>query len=294
MVSSVESGRTIAEAVQALSASCAGLQHEILVMDASHDRSAELAERSGSACAVRRFAPGTLAPELWAEGIRLSRGRVVALTTGHCIVPRPWARVLLEAVLDPAVAGAGSGLLPARDLSAVDCAVFYLRYSAFLDLTSGGNRPVREIPGDNAAYRGDALRGYVRGRTGFWEVEYHREIRSRGEVLLAVPAASVAFGRSFPFEVILRHRFDHGRHFGEWRVREGGESRWRVLAAVPLVPMVLLGRSARRALRRPGHRLGFAAASAPLLGLAAAWAMGEGVGALRADRIAPAPLGSAS
>jgi hypothetical protein len=97
---------------------------------------------------------------------------------------------------------------------------------------------------------------------------------------VAVPAATAGFGPSYPFGTIARHRFEHGRHFGAWRTREGGESTLRVAAPAPLVPFALLARAGRRALRLPGHRRSFLGASPWFLALATAWAAGEAAGAL--------------
>lgn len=110
VVGSVEAERSIDACLASVAAACAGLAAEVIVLDASTDASAERAERVGGAMVVR-CGPGTLVPDLWGEGIRRSRGRWVALTTGHCTVPKGWARALMG-VLRAGAAGAGAGLRP--------------------------------------------------------------------------------------------------------------------------------------------------------------------------------------
>lgn len=283
MVGSIESERSIGRCLSSVEEACRGLPSELIVVDASRDRTAERARARDGVTVVSR-APGTLVPDLWAEGIRRSRGRWVALTTGHCTVPPGWAAALTDALREGA-AGAGAGLRTNPDVGVTDRAVFHLRYGAFLDLTRGGRRPVDDLPGDNVAYVGDELRRFLEARPGrgFWEIEYHAEVRDRGGRLVAVPEATAGFGPAFPFGTILHHRFVHGRHHGGWRVREDGQPRWRVLLPAPLVPFVLLGRAARRSLGHPEHRRSLIVGAAPFLALSAAWAAGEAVGAVGAD-----------
>lgn len=279
IVASVESRFTLDKALGALERTSADLAIEILVVDASHDESAQIAE-AHSGVKVIRHSPNTLVPQLWGDGIRRSSGRFVALSTGHCIVGDAWANALVRA-LESGYAGAGSGLRLLPGVSALDRAVFYLRYGGFLDQTRGEPRPVSEVPGDNAAYQGGAIRDFMEDRAeGFWEVEYHKELARDGGRLLAVPEGVAGFGHSFPFWTIVRHRLDHGRYFGSWRCSEGGESKWRVVLPSPLVPAVLFVRAARRAFAHPGHRLSFSRAVLPFLALSTAWALGEAVGAL--------------
>lgn len=280
VLASVESEATLDRAIDALIGACAGISSEIIVADASRDRSAELVDGHPAVHLIRRD-PDTLTPVLWADGIAASKGRYVALTTGHCIVRPGWAEALLES-LEAGAGGVGAGLELDGTVRSLDRAIFYLRYNAFLEQNRGEIREVHEIAGDNAAYVGDDVRRYVSEHPeGFWEIDYHRVVRARGGTIVANPAAVADFGHSFPFRVILRHRFDHGRHFGTWRVHEAGQSRLRVLAAAPLVPLVLLGRAGRRAWAWTGHRGSFLRGAPAFIALAAAWAAGEGVGCMQ-------------
>lgn len=291
VVASVESARTLDEALGALRASTAGMDVEIWVADASSDGSARLAAAYGTPVRLIEREPGILTPVLWADGIRRSTGTYVALTTGHCVVPPGWARALVEALSEGAAA-AGAGLVPLPTASPLDRAICYLRYAGFLDLTTGPARPVPELPGDNAAYQGVELRAFASGRSdGFWELDYHRMLRARGGSLVAVPGATAGFGRSFPLSTILRHRFEHGRHFGAWRVGGGGESAARVVLPAPLVPFALLARAGRQAMRRAGHRRAFLGAAPAFLALATAWAAGEATGALAGPERGPGRAG---
>ena len=280
VIATVDAARSIVRCVEAVQRSCSGLRAEIMVVDASTDGTADLIAARWPALCLVRLPTGTLTPRLWAEGAARTTGRVVAFTTGHCAPVEWWARSLLERIDEGAV-GAGGPLGLAAAAGVVDRAVFYLRYSGFLPETLGDGRVEGEIAGDNAAYRRDALERHADlVSDGFWEVDFHRAVREDGGWIAASRDAVAWFGPSFPFRTIVRHRFEHGRHFAGSRVRRRETSRWRIVAVSPLVPAVLALRAARRVLPFRTHRMRFLSALPVFTLLAAAWALGEAVGAL--------------
>lgn len=285
VVGSLESARSIEDCLASIYRNeTAATPLEVIVVDASRDKTARIARDAFPHAHVVQLPPGTLTPVLWAEGIRRASGDCVGLTTGHCIVPSTWVSAL-SSHLTATCAGAGGPLDLAPDASLVDAAVYFLRYSAFMSGDESHAREVPELPGDNAMYSRpnlERLNGMF--AHGFWEPEFHRVLHEEGKTLMLVPAAAASFTRSFPIGVISAHRFAHGRHYGSWRVREGGQSFVRVVLASPLVPFVLAARIARRVLRRPRYRWRFVAASPLVLWLAACWAAGEAAGAMEAPR----------
>jgi hypothetical protein len=286
VVGSVESQHSIRDCLESILASSRGHAVELIVADASLDATAALVRLGFPDATLISLTPGTLTPCLWSAGLAQSRGRLIAFTTGHCIVPTRWLDEL-RAALELGAAGAGGPLALAADASPLDAAVYFLRYSAFMPDEQTEPRHASDIAGDNSMYRREALTRHAESlRNGFWEVDFHRRLRSDGEHLTMVPRATVTFGRSFPLGVISRHRFAHGRHFGRWRSVEGGMSRWRIMIAAPLVPFLLLLRAARRVKNAGGNISLLIRCSPLLLWLAACWACGEARGAWEA-RSAP-------
>lgn len=279
VIACIDAGRTVDECLRRFTQTCAGLRAELIVVDASNDDSAARVEMRGGATLVR-CPRGTLAPVLWAEGYRRSTGGVVAFTTGHCLPVDGWAPAMMESI-GRGASGAGGPLVIAPRTRPLDWAVFYLRYSAFMPGTLGEGRITGEIAGDNAAYSRDALARHAASfANGFWEVDFHRDVRADGGWLAATSAATVRFGPSFPLRTIVAHRFAHGMHFGAGRVL-GGRPAWRLLLGAPAVPAILAARAARRVWQGGGSRLRFVAALPWFLVLATAWAAGEAWGALR-------------
>ena len=292
VIASIDSAQSIARCLSHLQRSCAGLSTELIVVDASGDGTAGRVRALGLDLPLIEHPVGTLAPQLWADGYRRSTGRVVAFTTGHCLVTPAWASALVTA-LDQGATGAGGPLVIGSGTRPLDWGIYFLRYAGFMPQTLGSGRIAGEIAGDNAAYTREALdRHMATFDRGFWEIDFHRLVRADGGWLTAVPDAVVEFSRSFPVRTILRHRFAHGCHFGAGRVRSGARTSWQILLAAPLVPLVLASRAARRA--ASGQSFPRFAASLPwVLTLAGAWALGEAWGACHRNSRTPSGQPSA-
>lgn len=279
VVGTVAAADNIDATLESIAASVGGRRAEILVVDASTDGTAERAARHG--VDVERRASGELVPRLWAAGIRRARGHVVAVTTGHTVVGPGWADALTTPLLRPEVGGVGGPLRLAPYASRVDAGVFFLRYAAFLPSVLADGPIAGEIAGDNAAYRREDLwRNPATLANGFWEHEFHKELRARGLQLWGASGAVADFGRAFPFGVIARHRFAHGREFGRSRLADGSRRAWQIVVGAPLVPALLTTRAARSVARDRTHVWPFVTALPMTMSLAAAWAAGEAVGAL--------------
>jgi hypothetical protein len=247
------------------------------------DSCLEEARRSADTLCLLRTAPDVLAPVLWGMGLSAASGTVVAFTVNQCTVQAGWARALLGG-LAAGDAGVGGRVDLDRSTSRTGRAVYFLRYSAFAASVDGPRRQVNDIAGDNAGYRRDVLLRYAeRWAHGFWEVEVHHFMRADGETLALVPGMRTTFGGAPRLGTFLRQRFAHGRHFGAWRVLLGGRRPWQVALACPLVPFILLLRTARRLAGVPDAIAELGASIIPFLLLGFAWAIGEAVGALHGD-----------
>jgi len=278
VVGSVESARSLGTCLDALDVSCHGLDAEIVVVNAGRDPVIAKIVSGHAGVRLIEMPEDTLTPMLWSEGITSTTREVFALLTGHTVVSPLWARSLLAALREGAQ-GAGGPLRLGRDASTTDAAIFFLRYSAFLE-----GRPdvgVGEIAGDNAAYvRQSVPRGSWSRSGGFWETDVNRAIVLGGGTLKWRDEAVVEFSRSFRFSSICRHRFAHGRLFGRTRVRDNKESRSRLVLASPLVPLVLAARISRRVRESRRERARFVTALPLVVMIAAFWAAGEAVGAI--------------
>ncbi|MEP6690217.1 MAG: glycosyltransferase [Gemmatimonadaceae bacterium] len=280
--SSIEGGGAVATCVASVAAACAGLRAEIIVVEPSATGSAP-SSAGGDAdlqdsYTLLRAPANSLTPQLWARGLAACRGPVVAFTIAQCVVERHWARALLDAVAAGATV-AGGGLELHADTYPADWGIFFLRYSAFRSEVDSPSRGVADLPGDNSAYRRDALDRCADAlRDGLWEIDVNRRILANGGRLVRASNATIRFRGPTPFGPMMRQRFAHGRHSGATRVAAGVRPKWQVILAAPLVPLVMASRIARRARRADRRRL---ILSLPwILAFASAWSAGEACGAV--------------
>ena len=221
----------------------------------------------------------SLTPELWGLGLQASDRDIVAFSINQCIVADGWARAVLDGMVH-GDAGVGGTLDLDANISRTGRAIYFLRYSAFLGVRERARREVRDIAGDNAAYHRAVLARYGPYDHGFWEIEAHHHLRADGGTLALVAGMEASFSGAPNLLPFMRQRFAHGRHFGRWRSGVGGRPAWKIVVGAPLVPFVLLLRTARRLSRRPGSTVALIGCAVPFLLLAAAWAAGEAAGAI--------------
>ena len=203
----------------------------------------------------------------------------MGFTLGHLFVSHTWARALVDGSAGGCGIGRAAGPVRRRrhgGLGGLLSALLGFPDVAAARRTGGGRnrrRQCRLHPGVVDATLTVVQRRLLgsgvpsapaRGRRRCWaqRVAGHRRLQS---------IAPLRSGAS------LRHRYAHGRHFGASRVAHGF-SALRIVAAAPLVPLILAWRAARRALPAPEHRRRF------LLALPLFLVLAVGVGRRRSAR----------
>jgi hypothetical protein len=252
---------------------------EVLVCEPSASP-AELRERFPFARFLER--PGALVPALWRDGIDASRGRMVALTISPMRPAPDWVATI-RAQLERADVVAGA-IDPGDELRLSDWAEYFCRYAS--DMLPFAAHACLDLPGDNAAYRREALeRTRPLYRDGFWEPDVHRALRAEGAALWHAPELVVRQGRSAGAIAFARQRLHHGHAHGRQRGARFGRTRNLVgVLGAPIVPPLLAWRVLRETGRRKRLR-GRALAALPLiLAFDSAWAAGEALGHIDALR----------
>lgn len=211
-----------------------------------------------------------------AAALAVARGDLVAIIEDRG-VPRPdWARTAVRlhrgpaAVIGGAIEPAPAGLV-AWALHVCD----FSRYA--LPLTSG---PAAWVSDVNVTYKRRALeRTREIWRERFHEPLVHWHLLRDGDELRLDPALVVDHHRTArPFGALLGERFAWGRLFGAIHASTLSRSRRALLvAAAPVVPLLLLARHGRVWFRR-GEGGRYLRAVPVLLALLTAWAAGEAAG----------------
>jgi hypothetical protein len=286
VVASIEA-RTSVEASLGRFLDEAGERDEVILVDASRDGTADVAEAAFPRLRVVRRPAGRLAPELWSDGLRATDAPLVAFSTAQ-MVPQPgWLTALRSRLESTGAAVAGGPIEPSPWLAPSDRAVYLLRFVNYLRPLPDEDRI--DPPGDNALYRRAALEGLEsEWEGGFWEAEIHRRLRARGERLVLASGAIVEFQGGGRLSLALRQRRQHARIYGAARAaRMGPAQRLARSAAAPVVPAVMLRRIAA-ALAARGRSFGPWVPALPTLGLLlAAWSVGEAAGTCLGGAAAP-------
>jgi hypothetical protein len=280
VVAAVESERSIQRCLEALDHAIHGKSADVIVVGASDDTRLQASIGNRSRIRFLSVPPRSLTPRMWSEGIAQSNAPLVALTTGHCFLVPEWVESMIAALTRENAAAAGGPMRLARDAGAVDAAIFFLRYSSYIQ---GHPRSVvTDIAGDNAVYVRERIPADTWSREdGFWELTVNRRLREQGNSIVWADDAVAEFGASFSFRSICHHRFEHGRLFGTDRVKRG-ESRLRIVAGFPAVPFALALRAWSRVSRNGSYGWRFMSALPLMIAIGACWAFGEAVGALEA------------
>jgi hypothetical protein len=246
---------------------------EVLVRE-GHPSPAELRERF--AWAEFGNSPGRLVPEHWRDGIDAASGDIIALTIAQMIPAPDWiARIRSLHQTYDAVGGA---VEPGPALRAFDWAEYFCRYAR--DMRPFPARETLDLPGDNAAYKRDALDGVADVyRHGFWEPFVHRRLARDGIIHWQDPQLIVRMTRSAGLSAFTKQRYSHGRQYARDRSAAFSTGRRLVgILAAPAVPFLMTARVLRLVLRKRRYRMRALAVVPLMLWFNFAWAYAEARG----------------
>jgi len=216
-------------------------------------------------------------PAMRALAFREATSPVVAVIEDHVIVPRGWARRMLDEMAAGAAVVGGSVENAATDTT-TDWAAFFCEYSHCLPPLPEG--PSTWLTGNNVAYRRDLLERYRPVTDGArWENALHDRMRADGVELMCRPAISVGHKKHYTVGEYFSQRYLYARSYAGARV-SGMPLPKRLLYTVGALalPPLLLWRIVSRVATK-GQDLGLLARCIPLMTIfVAAWAWGEIVG----------------
>lgn len=274
VVGSSNARATILECLEALESQAARAGAQILVVDNSTDGTPALVERHFPGVELVASPATPYIPQLWASGVARSTGDIVAITTAHCVPAHDWVEHVLAAH-DGDWAAIGGAIENREPCGLVDWAIYFCRYTPYM--LPFESRVVEEVAGDNASYKRSALeQSGVDLADGFWEPVVHAKLRRSGFQLALTPRIVVRHARSYTFAGFVRQRFWHGRQFGSSRGATFTVARRLAYGALsPLIPLLFLGRIARRVHSKRRHAREFVLGLPALLAFLASWSAGE-------------------
>lgn len=215
-------------------------------------------------------------PEMRALAFDRASAPSVAVIEDHVIVPRGWARELLQARATAQVVG--GGVRNAATERLVDWAAFLCEYSHLLPPLPAGES--EWITGNNTVYARTLLEQHrATTHAGRWENHLHDALRKEGVALICRPDIVVGHKKHYTVGEYFTQRYLYARSYAGARI--AGSSPLRRLAYGVggfLLPPVLLWRTVSRSLRKQvDHALVWRALPLTVL-FVCAWGAGEIVG----------------
>jgi hypothetical protein len=276
VVPSVNGLGDLAGCIAALEAQ-SDVQPEILVVDRLGDGvRAEVARRFPRVKLIAVPSDTTI-PRMREIAFAAATADAVAVIEDHVIVPRGWARALLDARRETGAVVGGSIDNAARS-SVVDWAAFLCEYSHCITPLPSG--PTNALPGNNVIYDRALLQRYRDTiAAGKWENHLHDAMHRDGVPMVLRPEIGVGHKKHYTVGEYLSQRFLYARSYAGERVK--GMPLMKRLsygAAAFALPPLLMYRTVTRVLAKRRYRMQLIL-SIPLLVLfIASWTAGEIVG----------------
>jgi GT2 family glycosyltransferase len=233
----------------------------------------------GQAVTLVPMPAGTTVPVLRAEGIRRSRGEVVALAEDHCTFHPDWCKELVK-VHESSWPVIGGAVENGESCNALAWAVYFYDYGKFMLPFAAG--PAAALSGNNVSYKRAALLEVEPTfRDGLFEPFTHGELARRGHILYLTPKLIVYHHKDYRTREAAAQAYHLARDYAAKRVQSAATAKRAAFAAGSLaLPLILPGRILLRTMRK-GRLLG------ELLGcfhylvvLTTSWSWGEFVGYL--------------
>jgi hypothetical protein len=211
-----------------------------------------------------------------------ARAEIVAITEDHCVVAPDWCESVLVAHRDYPDAAAIGGVVVNGSPELTSEAGFLIANGPFVPPVRAG-RSRRISVQANISYKRQALpRDLLSDPFGLVEMFHNERLVAEGQMLVTDPRMVVTHFQALTIPRAMRLHFDNGRVIGAWRAAHRG-TRERVIRALacPLLPPVLFARLVRT-LREKGLLGGRELAALPLVPLVLlSHAAGELTGYLR-------------
>jgi hypothetical protein len=274
-------GARIIDTLTALREQIPAVAHEVIVADRLHNTVSRRIEREFPDVRLLAFPPETSLPALRTAALVAARGRYAVVTEDHCVPARDWLARIVSAFAreESDVAAVGGTVINGLPRSWLDRATFQCEYGNYLPPRASG--PDTELPGMNVAYLRQRLLALDRGLllAGFWETTAHPALLRQGARLVFANDVRVAHCKHFGLMEFMAQRFLYSRYYAGNRFAPSAwPKRIAALLLSPLLPVLVLCRFQRGALRRRRYWDEFVSL-APLLTLfALVWAVGETAG----------------
>ncbi len=253
IIASVNGLPSIAECLTALEKSRDVLDAEIVIVDATDERTRSYIESHFPHVKLIKLPERVGIPEMRAVGMQAAAGDFLIVTEDHCIAPANWLAEI-ERAHDKGYAVVGGAVENGSTERLTDWAVFLCEYSNFMSPIPDGE--VEFLAGNNVSYQRETIEqiGEIT-KKDFWEYFLQTEMRRKNVKFLSAPAITINHKKQFGFFYFLSQRFHYSRSFAAMRrSRSTTLQKFVYLAYTPLAPFHLTWRIVKNVLNKKKHR----------------------------------------
>lgn len=280
VVASTRSASLLGACLGSLVPQCARIGAELVVARSGDAIDIAGLARGYAGLRVVALPTGATIPQLRGAGMAMATGDIIALTEDNCIADPDWVDMLVSGATDD-VDVVGGAIDNGRRERAMDWAAYFAEYGYCAATRPGNGEPAPKIAAANVAYSRrvvDQVVGWA--RSGEWENVVHDRLGRQGSAMRFMRTAAVYQNSRTEFWPFCRNRYDHGLAYAVSRLGEHpAASRLALLAASPLLPVLLTARIARAS--ASGRWGAFVRALPATFAFLTAWSLGEAVGYLR-------------
>jgi GT2 family glycosyltransferase len=248
IIASYNAVTTIGDTLESLERQTARRQCEIIVVDSSTDGTAAFVKEHFPGARLLEFSNRKFCGDARNAGIRVARGRIIALTDADCRVGPSWLENIIRAHQGPHPV-VGGAIACGNPQSYVGWGAYFTEFSQWQP--SGAPRFVADTAGANVSYQKglfEAHGAFIEG-TYCSDTEFHWRLAGEGHRIRFDPSIVVFHRNLERLGRFLRHEFYHGMSFAGMRCRARAFSFARRTLYALLSPFIFLKLLAWNAIR---------------------------------------------
>ncbi len=280
IIASYNSIDTIEATLASLEGQAARERCEIIVVDSSTDGTANFIKEHFPGIRVLEFSGRKFPGDARNEGIRVSRGRIIAMTDADCSAAPLWLENIIRAheAEHPVVGGA---IACGNPESYVGWGAYFSEFSHWQP--SGPPRFVADMAGANISYKRELFDDHGAFIKGAYcsDTEFHWRLAGEGHRIHFDPSVLVYHRNIDRLGRFLSHEFFHGKSFALMRCRAKAFSPARrsfYALLSPLIFLKLFARNAAQSVLFGAYTVSYLKAlPVTMLGIAC-WTSGEAAG----------------
>lgn len=232
----------IAAALEAILHQDVELPYEVVVVDSSTDRTADVVRGGYPSVVLVRHTGRLSCGAARNLGLRYARGERILFTDADVRVPRDWVRLLAQGLEEAdAVGGSVENGTPWSLTGSIN---YYLEFCRLLPERWGRvRRGWAFFAGANAGYRRVALEGMEFINNIGEDILLNHRLLDQGRELRYCPAPAVRHLNKCGFRRVARYQFRLGVGGWRWRRRSGRGNRWVMRWPVLMIgaPVFMMG-----------------------------------------------------